>query len=169
MGHRPLELSVFIQSSKQCYKIPIIKKLISAGGVFKQHKFWCYIKGVKLAMWNECPHFPTTLQRGGKASVIFTLGEGIFVTCKHIQREQSSPGYRQLGQVPSNWTRQIPHTSSSGTFHFHDATAFQDLIFTFMACGLGGCVLLYICMYVVLCSTCLLCARITVNSIHEKI
>ena len=48
------------------------------------------------------------------------------------QRVQSSPGNLQVGQVPSNWTRQIPQTSSSGISHRHVATACQDLILTFI-------------------------------------
>lgn len=48
---------------------------------------------------------------------------------------QSSPGYLHVGQVPSNWTRQIPHTSSSGMSHRHDATAFHSLIVTFIRIG----------------------------------
>ncbi len=45
---------------------------------------------------------------------------------------QSSPGYLHVGQVPSNCTRQMPHTSSSGMSHLHVATACHVLILTFM-------------------------------------
>jgi hypothetical protein len=45
---------------------------------------------------------------------------------------QSSPGYLQVGQVPSKWTWQIPQTSSSGISHLHVATAFHFLIVTFI-------------------------------------
>lgn len=39
---------------------------------------------------------------------------------------QPSPGVRHSGHVPSNSFRQMPQTSSSSsTFHFHTATAFQ--------------------------------------------
>ena len=50
-------------------------------------------------------------------------------------KAQSSPGYLHVGQVPSNWTRQIPQTSSSGMSHRHDATAFHSLIVTFIWVG----------------------------------
>ena len=50
---------------------------------------------------------------------------------------QSSPGYLQVGQVKSNWTRQIPQTSSSGISQRHDATASHCLILTFMIKQLG--------------------------------
>jgi len=49
-----------------------------------------------------------------------------------IRSVQSSPGYLQVGQVPSNWTRQIPQTSSSGISQRHVATAFHCFIVTFM-------------------------------------
>jgi len=49
-----------------------------------------------------------------------------------IHREQSSPGNLQVGQVPSNWTRQMPHTSSSGMSQRHEATAFHSLMVTFI-------------------------------------
>lgn len=49
-----------------------------------------------------------------------------------IRSGQSSPGNLQFGHVPSNCTRQMPHTSSSGTSQRHEATAFQHLILTFM-------------------------------------
>ena len=50
----------------------------------------------------------------------------------YLRRVQSSPGYLQVGQVPSNWTRHIPQTSSSGISHRHDATAFHSLMVTFI-------------------------------------
>lgn len=50
-----------------------------------------------------------------------------------IRKEQSSPGNLQVGHVPSNWTRQMPHTSSSGISQRQDATAFHSLIVTFIA------------------------------------
>lgn len=49
-----------------------------------------------------------------------------------ILKAQSSPGNLQVGQVPSNWTRHIPHTSSSGTSQCHVATAEYFLIVTFI-------------------------------------
>ena len=51
----------------------------------------------------------------------------------HSRRVQSSPGYLHVGQVPSNWTRHIPQTSSSGISHRQEATAFHSLMVTFMA------------------------------------
>ena len=77
-------------------------------------------------MWKEWPHLPMTgvagherqRKRGGWGG--------------DVRREQSSPGYLQVGQVPSNWTRQMPHTSSSGMSHRQAATAFHSLIRTFM-------------------------------------
>jgi hypothetical protein len=45
---------------------------------------------------------------------------------------QSSPGYLQVGHVPSKWTWQIPQTSSSGISHRQVATAFHFLILTFI-------------------------------------
>ena len=51
------------------------------------------------------------------------------------RRAQSSPGYLHVGQVPSNCTRQIPQTSSSGLFHRQVATAFHSLIVTFISLG----------------------------------
>lgn len=50
----------------------------------------------------------------------------------HSPSAQSSPGNLQVGQVPSNWTRQMPHTSSSGIFQCQVATAFHSLIATFI-------------------------------------
>ena len=46
---------------------------------------------------------------------------------------QSSPGNLHFGQVPSNWTRQIPQTSSSGMSQRHAATACHETILTFMS------------------------------------
>lgn len=57
---------------------------------------------------------------------------------QHIHKVQSSPGYLQVGHVPSNCTRQIPHTSSSGMSQRQEATAFHSLIVTFMVGGGGG-------------------------------
>jgi hypothetical protein len=56
-------------------------------------------------------------------------------TCLHwpVRMGQSSPGTWQSGQQPSKGTRQIPQTSSLGTFHFHTATAFTRFTFTFIA------------------------------------
>jgi len=58
----------------------------------------------------------------------------IWKTCLHcpVRMGQSSPGMLQSGQHPSKGTRQIPHTSSLGTFHFHIATAFTRLILIFI-------------------------------------
>ena len=50
----------------------------------------------------------------------------------HVRKAQSSPGYLHVGHVPSNWTRQIPQTSSSGISHRQEATAFHSLMVTFM-------------------------------------
>lgn len=50
-----------------------------------------------------------------------------------LRNEQSSPGNLQVGQVPSNWTRQIPQTSSSGISQRQVATAFHSFRVTFMA------------------------------------
>lgn len=50
-----------------------------------------------------------------------------------LRSVQSSPGYLQVGQVPSNCTRQIPQTSSSGMSHRHEATACHCLIVTFIS------------------------------------
>lgn len=52
-----------------------------------------------------------------------------------LRRAQSSPGYLQVGHVPSNCTRHMPQTSSSGISHRHDATAFHALITTFIVVG----------------------------------
>jgi hypothetical protein len=49
-----------------------------------------------------------------------------------LRSVQSSPGYLQAGHVPSNCTRQMPQTSSSGMSHRQDATAFHCLMVTFM-------------------------------------
>ncbi len=49
-----------------------------------------------------------------------------------IRKEQSSPGYLHVGQVPSNCTRQIPQTSSSGISQRQVATACHSLIRTFI-------------------------------------
>lgn len=51
---------------------------------------------------------------------------------KNIRMLQSSPGYLQVGHVPSKWTWQIPQTSSSGISHRHVATVFHRVILTFM-------------------------------------
>lgn len=54
----------------------------------------------------------------------------------------SSPGYLQLGHVPSNETRQIPQSSSTSvevavssgsTFQCHVANPCQSMMLTFMA------------------------------------
>jgi hypothetical protein len=66
----------------------------------------CKVIGMR-TIWKEWPHFP-------------------------ISRVQSSPGNLQVGQVPSNCTRQMPQTSSSGIFHRHVATACHVLILTFI-------------------------------------
>jgi hypothetical protein len=50
----------------------------------------------------------------------------------NLQRLQSSPGYLHVGHVPSNWTWQIPQTSSSGRSHRQVATAFHFLMETFI-------------------------------------
>jgi hypothetical protein len=61
----------------------------------------------------------------------------------HVLRGQSSPGVLQVGQHPSNATRQIPHTSSSSSSstcsvdsvpmsHFQCAIACQCFTFTFI-------------------------------------
>ena len=52
-----------------------------------------------------------------------------------VLRGHSSPGYLQVGHVPSNWTRQIPQTSSSGRSQRQEATAFHSLMVTFMLTG----------------------------------
>jgi hypothetical protein len=51
---------------------------------------------------------------------------------RDIHKAQSSPGYLQVGQVPSNCTRHIPQTSSSGISHRQEATAFHSLMMTFI-------------------------------------
>lgn len=51
---------------------------------------------------------------------------------QHIHKVQSSPGYLHVGHVPSNCTRQMPQTSSSGMSQRHEATAFHSLIVTFI-------------------------------------
>lgn len=51
----------------------------------------------------------------------------------HLQRGQSSPGYLQVGHVPSKWTWQMPQTSSSGMSQRQVATAFHFLILTFIS------------------------------------
>ena len=59
---------------------------------------------------------------------------------------QSSPGTLQVGQHPSKGTRQIPHTSSSGSpfssvlpvSHCHWAMACHRLTMTFMVLGGSG-------------------------------
>ncbi len=76
-------------------------------------------------IWKEWPHFPITEHRGS----VWMMCRGLKV---HLRRVQSSPGYLQVGQVPSNCTRQIPQTSSSGMSHRHEATAFHSLIVTFI-------------------------------------
>ena len=53
---------------------------------------------------------------------------------RYARKAQSSPGYLQVGHVPSNWTRHIPQTSSSGMSHRQEATAFHSFIVTFMVC-----------------------------------
>lgn len=50
----------------------------------------------------------------------------------HSHKLQSSPGYLQVGHVPSKWTWQMPHTSSSGMSHRQVATVFHFLIVTFI-------------------------------------
>lgn len=52
---------------------------------------------------------------------------------RHSQILQSSPGYLQVGHVPSKWTWQIPQTSSSGRSHFQVATVSHRVILTFIA------------------------------------
>lgn len=50
-----------------------------------------------------------------------------------LHRLHSSPGYLQVGHVPSKWTWQMPQTSSSGRSHRQVATAFHFLILTFIS------------------------------------
>lgn len=72
----------------------------------------CWIHVKRQCIWKEWPHFPSN-------------------------REQSSPGNLQVGQVPSNCTRQMPQTSSSGMSQRQVATAFHSLMVTFMLVDRG--------------------------------
>lgn len=58
---------------------------------------------------------------------------GFFRPDAYSHSEQSSPGNLQVGQVPSNWTRQMPQTSSSGMSQCQVATAFHSFKVTFIA------------------------------------
>ena len=76
-------------------------------------------------MWKEWPQVPITKLSFSPIEPARTWGH-------NIQRAQSSPGYLHVGHVPSNWTRHIPQTSSSGMSHRQDATAFHSFMVTFM-------------------------------------
>lgn len=75
--------------------------------------------------------FPS-LSREKNLSQFPDLRKSAICETEYIRREQSSPGNLQVGQVPSNWTRQIPHTSSSGMSQRQEATAFHSLMVTFI-------------------------------------
>lgn len=83
-------------------------------------------------MWKLCPHFPDTM-----AMVSKVRDAEVYVCDSH--RLQSSPGYLQVGHVPSKWTWQIPQTSSSGISHLQVATPFHLLILTFIGVAEGKC------------------------------
>lgn len=57
---------------------------------------------------------------------------------EYLHNAQSSPGYLHVGHVPSNCTRHIPQTSSSGISQRHEATAFHSLMVTFMTAWRRG-------------------------------
>ena len=65
-------------------------------------------------------------------------GQGWREREEYTPNVQSSPGYLQVGHVPSNCTRQIPQTSSSGISHRQEATACHSSIVTFMVMLVQG-------------------------------
>ena len=112
MGQRPLEESWLIHVRRQCWRGQSYKLLISVVS-------WAYhVEGVAAG-----PYHYSSSAKG----LVNEDGQG-----PPSHKAQSSPGYLQVGQVPSNCTRQIPQTSSSGMSQRHDATAFHSLIVTFI-------------------------------------
>jgi len=81
-------------------------------------------------MWKLWPHLPDTAKRGKHRAERWDKGS--------LRRLQVSPGYRQVGHVPSNWFWQMPHTSSSGRSQRQVATAAHFLILTFISGGLSS-------------------------------
>ena len=65
-------------------------------------------------------------------------GQGWRESEEYTHNVHSSPGYLQVGHVPSNCTRQIPQTSSSGISHRQEATACHSSIVTFIVTLVQG-------------------------------
>ena len=112
MGHKPLEESCCIQVRRQC-----CTQLDTNNSDFDREAV-PYGKNVHI-----CQSLQTTISATPKPLV---MGTGA------IHSVQSSPGYLHVGHVPSNCTRQMPQTSSSGMSHRHEATACHSSIVTFM-------------------------------------
>lgn len=77
---------------------------------------------------HHCPPSRSARVRGSE--------RGMYEKGRNLRSAQSSPGYLHVGHVPSNCTRQMPHTSSSGMSHRQVATADHCFMRTFMASGL---------------------------------
>ena len=88
----------------------------------------------KHTIWKEWPHFPSTVKAIHAISHTINIIQwrGAGKRTQYIRREQSSPGNLQVGHVPSNCTRHIPQTSSSGMSQRQIATAFHSLMVAFI-------------------------------------
>lgn len=116
IGHSPLEDSRSIQVIKQC----CFKRVDQSSSRLR-----CSSRD--LTMWNAWLHLPCTI-----IVIRVSIQHGIGSRKYPSPSAQSSPGNLQVGHVPSNWTRQMPHTSSSGIFQCQVATAFHSLMATFI-------------------------------------
>ena len=115
IGHKPFEASCWIQVRRQCYT----GLYVSQSYIASRSKLSApYEKSVRTSQsLRPISVFPPSCIDTSEA---------------YSRKLQSSPGYLHVGQVPSNWTRQMPHTSSSGMSQRHEATAFHFLMVTFI-------------------------------------
>lgn len=90
----------------------------------------CFLETGSLSPCGSCDRISRTLGSIGQQTDMAFGASSYVIEGSH--KLQSSPGYLQVGQVPSKWTWQIPQTSSSGISHLHVATAFHFLIVTFI-------------------------------------
>ena len=113
IGHSPFEESCWIHVRRQCYSWVSTRELTSKS-LLSYHMEW-------VTAFSDHWWISRHLSCHGTTQGIID-----------VHRVQSSPGYLHVGQVPSNWTRHIPQTSSSGMSQRHEATAFHSWIVTFM-------------------------------------
>ena len=112
IGQRPFEESCWIQVKRQCCRLSAVCRFKAA------RKALPYGRNARIC-------HPLSVRSVNAPSLQGSWGQS-------SHSAQSSPGYLHVGHVPSNCTRQIPQTSSSGLSHLHDATAFHSLMVTFI-------------------------------------